>query len=52
MNKNIFLIAEIGINHEGNFNIAKKLIFEAKKAGADGVKFQIFKPFTLRRSVI
>ena len=45
--KKPFIIAEIGINHEGNFNIAKKLIFEAKKAGADGVKFQIFKPFTL-----
>ena len=34
------MIAEIGNNHEGNLNIAKKLINEAKKAGADAVKFQ------------
>lgn len=36
----VFLIAEIGINHNGNIDIAKKLIFEAKKAGFDAVKFQ------------
>ena len=42
-----YIIAEIGINHEGNFKTAKKLIFEAKKAGADAVKFQVFKPETL-----
>lgn len=42
-----YIIAEIGINHEGNLNTAKKLIFEAKKAGADAVKFQVFKPETL-----
>ena len=41
--KNFFVIAEIGNNHEGNLNIAKKLINEAKKAGADAVKFQFFK---------
>ena len=29
--KNIFLIAEIGNNHEGDFKLAKKLIFLAKK---------------------
>ena len=45
--KKPFIIAEIGINHEGNIKTAKKLIFEAKKAGADAVKFQIFKPYTL-----
>ena len=45
--KKPFIIAEIGINHEGSFNKAKKLIHEAKKAGADAVKFQVFKPFTL-----
>lgn len=45
--KKPFIIAEIGINHEGNFKTAKKLIFEAKKAGADAVKLQIFKPYTL-----
>jgi len=35
-----FLIAEIGINHNGDINIAKKLIDEATLAGFDAVKFQ------------
>jgi N-acetylneuraminate synthase len=35
-----FLIAEIGINHNGDINIAKKLIDEAVMAGFDAVKFQ------------
>jgi len=35
-----FIIAEIGINHNGDIEIAKKLIDEAKKAGCDAVKFQ------------
>ena len=38
-----FIIAEIGINHDGGFKKAKKLILEAKKNGADAVKFQLFK---------
>lgn len=38
-----FIIAEIGINHNGSLKLAKKLIDEAKKAGADAVKFQSFK---------
>ncbi len=37
---NIFLIAEIGINHNGDLNIAKKLIDHAAEAGFDAVKFQ------------
>ena len=45
--KKPYVIAEIGINHDGKFLKAKKLIFEAKKAGADAVKFQVFKPVTL-----
>ena len=36
----IYIIAEIGINHNGNLNIAKKLIDIAKVAGCDVVKFQ------------
>jgi N-acetylneuraminate synthase len=36
----IFIIAEIGINHNGDINIAKKLIDGAIFAGADAVKFQ------------
>ncbi len=35
-----FVIAEIGINHNGNIDIAKKLIDMAKDCGADAVKFQ------------
>ena len=35
-----YIIAEIGINHNGYYEIAKKLILQSKKAGADAVKFQ------------
>ncbi len=38
--KKILLIGEIGINHNGDINIAKKLIKNAKIAGFDAVKFQ------------
>lgn len=38
-----FIIAEAGINHNGDFNIAKKLIVAAKQCGADAIKFQAFK---------
>lgn len=36
----LYLIAEIGINHNGDINIAKKLISASKAAGFDAVKFQ------------
>jgi len=36
----LFLIAEIGINHNGGIDIAKQLIDVAANAGADAVKFQ------------
>ena len=36
----IFIIAEIGINHNGSLEIAKKLIDMAKDTGCDAVKFQ------------
>jgi len=36
----IFIIAELGINHNGNLEIAKQMIDVAKKAGCDAVKFQ------------
>ena len=38
--KNTYIIAEIGINHQGDVNIAKKLIDIAAAAGCDAVKFQ------------
>jgi len=39
MNKT-FIISEIGINHNGDLDLAKKMIDESIKAGADAVKFQ------------
>ena len=35
-----FVVAEIGINHNGNIDLAKKLITASSFAGADAVKFQ------------
>ncbi len=40
MRAHTFIIAEIGINHNGDIDIAKKLIDGAVAAGADAVKFQ------------
>jgi N,N'-diacetyllegionaminate synthase len=42
MNKTL-IIAEAGVNHNGDMSLAKKLIDAAKDAGADYVKFQTFK---------
>ena len=39
----VFIIAEAGVNHNGDINLAKKLIDVAVEAGADAVKFQTFK---------
>ena len=43
----INIIAEIGVNHNGNLNLALEMIDEAKLAGADTVKFQSFKADSL-----
>ena len=40
MSNHVFVIAEIGINHNGDIEIAKKLIDEASAMGCDAVKFQ------------
>ena len=37
-----FIIAEIGVNHQGDVNLARKLIDSAREAGADCAKFQLF----------
>ena len=37
-----FIIAEAGINHNGNMELAKKMVLSAKDAGVDAVKFQTF----------
>lgn len=42
MNKKVFIIAEAGVNHNGDINIAKKLVDVAKDAGVDAIKFQTF----------
>lgn len=42
-NKEVFIVAEIGNNHEGSFTLAEELIGYAKNAGAHAVKFQTFK---------
>jgi N,N'-diacetyllegionaminate synthase len=39
-----FIIAEAGVNHNGDMKLAHKLIHEAAQAGADAVKFQTFTP--------
>ncbi|AZR73886.1 N-acetylneuraminate synthase [Anoxybacter fermentans] len=39
----VFIIAEAGVNHNGDINIAKKLIDVAAEAGVDAIKFQTFK---------
>ena len=39
-NERCYIIAEIGLNHNGDIELAKNLIDIAKKAGADAVKFQ------------
>jgi N-acetylneuraminate synthase/N,N'-diacetyllegionaminate synthase len=43
MSNKVIIIAEAGVNHNGDFENAKKLILAAANAGADYVKFQTFK---------
>lgn len=39
----VFIIAEIGINHNGNIDTAREMIKTAREIGADAVKFQLIK---------
>lgn len=41
---NCFIVAEAGVNHNGDINLARRLIDQAVAVGADAVKFQIFVP--------
>jgi len=42
-NNRIYIIAEAGVNHNGRLDLALQLCDDAKKAGADAVKFQTWK---------
>ena len=42
MKNKVKIIAEIGVNHNGSLELAKKLILKCKKAGVDYVKFQSY----------
>lgn len=39
----VYIIAEAGVNHNGDLNLAKEMVDCAKEAGADCIKFQTFK---------
>ena len=44
MNYNTYIIAEIGINHEGSFTLCKDMVYAAKKAGVNAIKLQTIDP--------
>lgn len=45
--KNVFIIAEAGVNHNGSLDLALQLVDAAAAAGVDAVKFQTFKAVKL-----
>ena len=44
MKKEIYIIAEIGINHNGDMNLCHEMIRQASISGANLVKFQLYDP--------
>jgi sialic acid synthase SpsE len=42
-----YLIAEAGVNHEADMELARRLVFEAAEGGADAIKFQTYKAETI-----
>ena len=44
MNNHVIIIAEAGVNHNGDYELAKQLVLKAKEAGVDYVEFQTAKP--------
>ena len=42
----VYIVAEISANHNGDFELAKRIIQVAKDAGADAVKLQTYTAFT------
>lgn len=42
-----YIIAEAGVNHEGDMDLARRLIDEAAEGGADAIKFQTYKASTI-----
>ena len=48
--KKTYIIAEAGVNHNGSYEVAKKLIKSAALCKANAIKFQIFKASDLSTS--
>jgi len=44
----VFVVAEIGVNWDGNFKLAKEMMQNAKKAGCNAVKFQAYLEETVK----
>ena len=42
--KNVYIIAEVGPNHNGSFKLAQKMITQIAKTGVDAIKFQLGDP--------
>ncbi|MBR1785728.1 MAG: N-acetylneuraminate synthase family protein [Paludibacteraceae bacterium] len=47
MKKHVYIIAEVGPNHNGDVNIALKMVEEIAKTGVDAIKFQMTNPYAL-----